>query len=94
MERVISIPALGDNFIYLHRYGNNNTLAVDPGDYASTAEALKKYKMTSVFSHRSRETEDTILSHLAIGFGSPFIKIGLTSGERTAKLNEIMRILK
>ncbi len=57
-------------------------------------EALKKMKMTPVISHRSRETEDNILSHLCIGLGIPFMKIGLTSGERTAKVNELMRILK
>ncbi len=57
-------------------------------------DGLKKMKMLPVFSHRSRETEDIILAHLAVGLGAPFIKIGLTSGERTAKLNELMRILK
>ncbi len=45
MERVISIPALGDNFIYLYRYDNNNVLAVDPGDYSSVTEALKKHDL-------------------------------------------------
>jgi hydroxyacylglutathione hydrolase len=45
MERVISIPALGDNFIYLYQYDNSNTLTVDPGDYSSVAEALKKHDL-------------------------------------------------
>lgn len=46
MERIISIPALGDNFIYLYQYDNNNALAVDPGDYSSVTEALKKHNLT------------------------------------------------
>jgi len=45
MERIISIPALGDNFIYLYQYSNSNTLAVDPGDYLSVAEALKEHNL-------------------------------------------------
>ena len=45
MERVISIPALGDNFIYLYHYDNSNAFAVDPGDYSSVAKALKKYNL-------------------------------------------------
>ena len=45
MERVISIPALGDNFIYLYPYDNNNALAVDPGDYSPVTEALQKYNL-------------------------------------------------
>jgi enolase len=55
---------------------------------------LGKIRMTPIISHRSRETEDVILAHLAVGLGFPFIKIGLTSGERTAKVNELLRILK
>jgi hydroxyacylglutathione hydrolase len=45
MERVISIPALGDNFIYFYQYDNNNAFAVDPGDYSAVAEALKKHNL-------------------------------------------------
>lgn len=45
MERLIAIPALGDNFIYLYRHDNSNTLAVDPGDYSSVAETLKKHNL-------------------------------------------------
>jgi hydroxyacylglutathione hydrolase len=45
MERVIPIPALGDNFIYLFQYSNNNALAVDPGDYSPVVEALNKHNL-------------------------------------------------
>jgi enolase len=44
-----------------------------------------------VFSHRSGETEDTLICHLAVGLGGDFIKIGI-SGDRTVKINEMIRI--
>lgn len=52
----------------------------------------KENKIIPILSHRSKETEDNIFSHLAIGYETPFIKISLSGGERTAKLNEILRI--
>ena len=45
-----------------------------------------------VISHRSGETEDTTIAHLAVGTDAPFIKTGAVGGERTAKLNELIRI--
>jgi len=45
-----------------------------------------------VASHRSGETCDTYLSHLAVGFGCPIIKAGVVGGERVAKVNELLRI--
>ncbi|MEM5882053.1 MAG: hypothetical protein QXS69_01135 [Candidatus Aenigmatarchaeota archaeon] len=51
----------------------------------------KKNDIKLVFSHRSGETEDPIISQLAIGFGAEYIKAGI-AGERTAKINEILRI--
>lgn len=44
-------------------------------------------------SHRSGETEDPFIAHLATAFGSDFIKTGAPArGERTAKYNELVRI--
>ena len=45
-----------------------------------------------VVSHRSGETEDTTIAHLAVATDAPFIKTGAVGGERTAKLNELIRI--
>ena len=45
-----------------------------------------------VVSHRSGETTDATIAHLAVGFGSPMIKTGAIGGERIAKLNELIRI--
>ena len=47
----------------------------------------------TVISHRSGETEDTTIAHLAVGLGCGQIKTGSVSrGERTAKYNELLRI--
>ena len=48
---------------------------------------------TSVISHRSGETEDTTISHLAVAVGSGQIKTGsLSRSDRVAKYNELLRI--
>lgn len=47
----------------------------------------------AITSHRSGETEDTFISHLAVASGCGQIKTGsLSRGERTAKYNELLRI--
>ncbi len=57
-----------------------------------TAEVAVTHGYTLVVSHRSGETEYPLLAHIAVGFGAPFIKTGVTGGERVAKLNELIRI--
>jgi len=46
MDRVITIPALGDNFIYLIRYNANDSFVVDPGDASDVLRILKKHGLT------------------------------------------------
>ncbi len=47
----------------------------------------------TVMSHRSGETEDTTIAHLAVGLGCGQIKTGSVSRtDRTAKYNELLRI--
>jgi len=46
-----------------------------------------------IVSHRSGETEDTTIAHIAVGLAVGFIKTGAPArGERTAKYNELLRI--
>jgi hydroxyacylglutathione hydrolase len=45
MVSVVTIPALGDNFIYLYRYDKNNALAVDPCDSSAVLNSLKEHNM-------------------------------------------------
>jgi enolase len=52
----------------------------------------REYGMTPVVSHRSGDTEYKTLAHIAVGFGADVIKTGIMGGERTAKLNELIRL--
>ncbi|MHC4244804.1 MAG: hydroxyacylglutathione hydrolase [Planctomycetota bacterium] len=45
MVSVVTIPAFGDNFIYLYRYDKNNALAVDPCDSSGVLQNLKEYNL-------------------------------------------------
>jgi enolase len=66
------------------------------GSVSETIEAVrmaKKAGMGVVISHRSGETEDAVIAHLAVGLSAGQIKTGAPSrGERTAKYNELLRI--
>lgn len=66
------------------------------GTLSETIETMllgKKHGYKSVVSHRSGETEDITIAHLAVGTGCGQIKTGsLSRGERTAKYNELLRI--
>jgi enolase len=56
-------------------------------------ELARKHGYRAIVSHRSGETEDTTISHLAVSSGCGQIKTGSASrGERTAKYNELLRI--
>lgn len=45
-----------------------------------------------VASHRSGDNEGGHLAHFAVGFGDALMKSGVVGGERTSKLNELIRI--
>ena len=53
----------------------------------------KKSGWNAVISHRSGETEDTTIAHLAVGADAGQIKTGAPARtDRTAKYNELLRI--
>ncbi len=55
--------------------------------------AAMSNRLITVFSHRSGETEDTGISHLAVASRAPLVKFGAPArGERTSKYNELLRI--
>ena len=66
------------------------------GTLTETLDAIElafKNGYTAVISHRSGETEDVAIAHLAVASGCGQIKTGSVSrGERIAKYNELMRI--
>ena len=76
-----------------------NSILIKPnqvGTFSETIGALKVAKennYSSVISHRSGETEDTFISHLAVGVNCGQIKTGAPArAERTSKYNELLRI--
>ncbi|MFH1868893.1 MAG: phosphopyruvate hydratase [Candidatus Omnitrophota bacterium] len=66
------------------------------GTLTETLDAInmaKKAGYTSVISHRSGETEDTTIAHLAVATGVGQIKTGsVCRSDRIAKYNELLRI--
>jgi enolase len=61
-------------------------------DMIETVEYARKNGYQMVMSHRSGETNDDSIAHLSVAFGCLAIKTGAVGGERTAKLNELIRI--
>jgi enolase len=66
------------------------------GTLTETAEAVslaQRNRYKTVMSHRSGETEDTMIADLAVALGCHQIKTGsLCRSERTAKYNQLLRI--
>jgi enolase len=66
------------------------------GTVTETIEAIQMAKnngWTAVVSHRSGETADTFIAHLAVGLNTGQIKTGsLSRSERLEKYNELLRI--
>jgi len=66
------------------------------GTLTETIDAVslaKKNNFSSVISHRSGETEDTTIAHLAVGLATGQIKTGsMSRTDRVAKYNELLRI--
>jgi enolase len=58
-----------------------------------TIELAQMYGYSWIISHRSGETEDTTISHLAVGTNASQIKTGAPArSERVVKYNELLRI--
>lgn len=79
--------------------GIANSILVKVNQIGSLSETLaaiqlaKKNKYTSIISHRSGETEDTTIAHLAVATCVGQIKTGsLSRTDRLAKYNELLRI--
>ncbi len=81
------------------RHKRANALLVKPNQIGTLTETIKAVSLAhsagwkTVMSHRSGETEDASLAHLAVGMGTSFIKAGsMSRSERLAKYNELLRI--
>ena len=66
------------------------------GSLSETLEAVniaRKNKYKAIISHRSGETEDTTIAHLAVATNAGQIKTGsLSRTDRVCKYNELLRI--
>ena len=76
-----------------------NAILIKPnqiGTLSETIDAVKLAKQSgykTVMSHRSGETEDVSIAHLAVGLGTGQIKTGsLSRTDRVSKYNELIRI--
>lgn len=56
------------------------------------SELAKKTGHVVIASHRSGDNEGGHLAHFAVGFGCGLMKSGVVGGERTSKINELLRI--
>ena len=79
--------------------GCANSILVKVNQIGTLSETLaavelgKRHQYTSIMSHRSGETEDATIAHLAVATNCGQIKTGAPNrSERVAKYNELLRI--
>jgi enolase 1/2/3 len=76
-----------------------NAILIKPNQIGTLSETIDAVQMAraagwnTVISHRSGETEDTTIAHLAVGLQAGQIKTGsFARSDRVAKYNELLRI--
>lgn len=76
-----------------------NAILIKPNQIGTLSETIDAVLMAkaagfkAIISHRSGETEDATIAHLAVGLGTGQIKTGsLSRTDRMAKYNELLRI--
>ncbi|HSX28328.1 MAG TPA: phosphopyruvate hydratase [Candidatus Saccharimonadales bacterium] len=76
-----------------------NAILIKPNQIGTLTETIDAVQMAhkagwkTIMSHRSGETEDVTIAHLAVGLACSQIKTGsLSRSERLAKYNELLRI--
>ncbi len=80
------------------KLGAGNAIIIKPNqvgtltDTYKTVKGAKSLGYTTITSHRSGETCEPLIAHLAVAFNSPIVKIGVIGGERVLKINELIRI--
>jgi enolase len=82
------------------RYGACSGAILKVNQAGSLYEALdfakecNKNNIKIITSHRSGESVDSHISHIAIATSSRMLKSGVLGGERIAKLNELVRLIE
>jgi len=105
--RLPQIQLVGDDLLVTNQKrleraiaeGAGNAILIKPNQIGTLTETIRTIAVAqnagwnTIVSHRSGETEDVTIAHLAVGTGAGQIKTGsVTRGERTAKHNELLRI--
>ncbi len=107
MEQIDNVQLLGDDLFAsnpnLIANGIEQNMAtgaiIKPNQIGTITETLqaiklcKEYELSCVLSHRSSETNDSMIVDLAVGTSAGYIKAGgPRRGEHLAKYNELLRI--
>lgn len=78
---------------------SGNAILIKPNQIGSLSETIsaiqtaKSNGFKTIMSHRSGESEDTVIADLAVGLNTGYIKTGAPCrSERTAKYNRLLRI--
>lgn len=76
-----------------------NAILVKPNQIGTLSETIEAVNMAqsngwgTIMSHRSGETEDPVIAHLAVGLNTGQIKTGsMSRSDRLAKYNELLRL--
>jgi len=86
LQKAIDIKAANSILVKMNQIG---TLS----ETIDAIELAHKCGWTAVISHRSGETEDTTIAHLAVAMETGQIKTGsICRSERVAKYNTLLRI--
>jgi len=77
-----------------------NAIIIKPNQIGSliktkqVIDLAKKYKIATIISHRSGETNDNTIADLAVAWGCDFIKTGIYGKVRKSKLKRLIKIEK
>lgn len=85
LEKGIKLGAANSVIIKVNQVGT----VTDAWD---TVMIARDARYVRVVSHRSGDTNDTHIAHLAMAFRAPIIKTGIVEGSRIAKINALIRI--
>lgn len=85
LEKGIKVGAANSVIIKVNQVGTIT-------DAWDTVMMARDARYVRVVSHRSGDTNDTHIAHLAMAFRAPIIKAGIVEGSRIAKINALIRI--
>lgn len=82
------------------KFNSMNCMIIKPNQIGSIIKTKQvvdhahKNGIKTIISHRSGETYDATISHLAVAWNIPYLKCGIYGKERKAKIDECIKIEK